>query len=235
MMLDSVDHLNSMAYDAINDPETEARISQYEMAFRMQSSVPELTDISKEPAITKALYGPDVTDPGTFSANCLLARRLVERGTRFVQVFHRGWDAHSKTPEVLRLQCKDIDQACYGLINDLKQRGMLEDTLVIWGGEFGRTVYSQGTLTETNYGRDHHPRCFTVWMAGAGVKPGTSYGVTDDFCYNILENPVHIRDMNATILNRFGIDANTFNYKFQGLDQRLVGVEKAKVVEDILT
>jgi hypothetical protein len=235
MMLDSVDHLNSMAYDTINDPETEARISQYEMAFRMQSSVPELTDISKEPAITKALYGPDVTDPGTFSANCLLARRLVERGTRFVQVFHRGWDAHSKTPEVLRLQCKDIDQACYGLINDLKQRGMLEDTLVIWGGEFGRTVYSQGTLTETNYGRDHHPRCFTVWMAGAGIKPGTSYGVTDDFCYNILENPVHIRDMNATILNRFGIDANTFNYKFQGLDQRLVGVEKAKVVEDILT
>jgi uncharacterized protein (DUF1501 family) len=235
MMLDSVGHLDSMEHDLIHDPETEARISQYEMAFRMQSSVPELTDISKEPEITKELYGPQVTDPGTFAANCLLARRLLERGTRFVQVFHRGWDVHSKAPEGLRAQCGDIDQGCYGLITDLKQRGMLEDTLVIWGGEFGRTVYSQGNLTRENYGRDHHPRCFTVWMAGAGIKPGFSYGATDDFCYNILENPVHIRDMNATILNRFGIDANSFNYKFQGLDQRLVGVEKASVVEDILT
>lgn len=234
-MLDSVGHMNSMQHDMIHDPETEARISQYEMAFRMQSSVPELTDISKEPAITKALYGPQVTDPGTFAANCLLARRLVERGTRFVQVFHRGWDVHTEAPMGLRAQCADIDQGCYGLITDLKQRGMLEDTLVIWGGEFGRTVYSQGKLTRETYGRDHHPRCFTVWMAGAGVKAGFSYGVTDDFCYNILENPVHIRDMNATILNRFGIDANTFNFKFQGLDQRLVGVEKASVVEDILT
>lgn len=234
-MLNSVDALNEMQHDIIHDPETEARISQFEMAFRMQSSVPELTDISQEPAITKALYGPQVNEPGTFAANCLLGRRLLERGTRFVQIFHRGWDLHSNTPEGLRAQCGDIDQACYGIVTDLKQRGMLEDTLVIWGGEFGRTVYSQGHLSETDYGRDHHPRCFTVWMAGAGVKPGISYGVTDDFCYNILENPVHIRDMNATILNRFGIDANTFNYKFQGLDQRLVGVEKATVVDDILT
>ena len=234
-MLNSVDALNEMQHDVIHDPETEARISQYEMAFRMQSSVPELTDISQEPAITKALYGPQVTDPGTFAANCLLGRRLLERGTRFVQIFHRGWDVHSNAPAGLRAQCGDIDQACYGIVTDLKQRGMLEDTLVIWGGEFGRTVYSQGHLSESDYGRDHHPRCFTVWMAGAGVKQGISYGVTDDFCYNILENPVHIRDMNATILNRFGIDANTFNYKFQGLDQRLVGVERANVVDDILT
>jgi len=234
-MLDGVDALDGIEHDIIHDPETEARISQYEMAFRMQSSVPELTDISKEPAITRELYGPQVKEPGTFAANCLLGRRLLERGTRFVQIFHRGWDVHNNAPAGLRLQCGDIDQACYGLVTDLKQRGMLEDTLVIWGGEFGRTVYSQGTLTQTNYGRDHHPRCFTIWMAGAGVKPGISYGTTDDFCYNIVENPVHIRDMNATILNRFGIDANTFNYKFQGLDQRLVGVEHANVVDDILT
>ena len=235
MMLDSIGELNSMQYEVTRDPETEARISQYEMAFRMQSSVPELTDISKEPEVTRALYGPQVQEPGTFAANCLLARRMVERGTRFVQVFHRGWDTHTNAPAGLRAQCGDIDQGCYGLITDLKQRGMLEDTLVIWGGEFGRTTYSQGKLTRDDYGRDHHPRCFTVWMAGAGVKPGISYGLTDDFCYNILENPVHIRDMNATILNRFGIDANSFNFKFQGLDQRLTGVEKAHVVQDILT
>ncbi len=234
-MIDGVDALNELEQERVGDPEIEARISQYEMAFRMQASVPELTDISGESPETYDLYGPDVKEPGTFTSNCLLARRLVERGSRFVQIFHRGWDHHSDLPAELRLECADIDQACYGLITDLKQRGMLEDTLVIWGGEFGRTVYSQGKLTQTNYGRDHHPRCFTMWMAGAGIKAGTSYGITDDYCYNIVENPVHIRDLNATILNQFGIDAERFTFKFQGLDQRLIGPDSGtKVIKEIL-
>ena len=235
LMLDAVDKLNEMEYERTSDPETQARIAQYEMAFRMQNSVPELTDVSGEPASTYDLYGPEAKEPGTFSANCLLARRMVERGVRFVQVFHRGWDQHANLPKQLPTQCRDVDRGCYALISDLKQRGMLEDTLVIWGGEFGRTVYSQGKLTHTDYGRDHHPRCFTMWMAGAGVKPGITYGTTDDFCYNVVENPVHIRDMNATILQRFGIDHEHFTYKYQGLEQRLTGVEKATVVDGILT
>ena len=233
-MLDGLDKLNQIEQVRVGDPEIDTRISQYEMAFRMQTSVPELTDMGQESQATLDLYGPDVKEPGTFAANCLLARRMVERGVRFVQIYHRGWDQHSKLPQNLPNQCQDVDHGCFGLIRDLKQRGLLEDTLVIWGGEFGRTVYCQGKLTHNDYGRDHHPRCFTMWMAGAGIKPGVSYGTTDDFCYNIVENPVHIRDMNATILHQFGIDASQFNYRYQGLDQRLIGVEEAKVVRGIL-
>ncbi len=233
-MLDGVGAINTLEHERIGDPETETRITEYEMAFRMQTAVPELTDLSGEPASTYDLYGEDAREPGTFAANCLLARRMAERGVRFVQVFHRGWDQHSDLPASIRMQCADIDHGCYGLIKDLKQRGLLDDTLVIWGGEFGRTVYSQGKLTETDYGRDHHPRCFTMWMAGAGIKTGITYGVTDDFSYNILQDPVHIGDLNATILNQFGIDANHFAYKFQGLDQRLVGVVDKEVIKGIL-
>jgi hypothetical protein len=233
-MLDGLDQMNHIEQVRVGDPEIDARISQYEMAFRMQSSVPELTNMGEESQATLDLYGKDVKEPGTFAANCLLARRMVERGVRFVQVYHRGWDQHSKLPKNLAGQCSDVDQGCFGLIRDLKQRGLLEDTLVVWGGEFGRTVYCQGKLTHTDYGRDHHPRCFTMWMAGAGIKPGISYGVTDDFSYNILENPVHIRDLNATILHQFGIDASQFTYRYQGLEQRLIGVEEAKVVRGIL-
>jgi hypothetical protein len=234
-MLNGLDKMNQIEAVRVGDPEIDTRISQYEMAFRMQSSVPELTNMGEESQATLDLYGPTVKESGTFSANCLLARRMVERGVRFVQVYHRGWDQHSQLPQNLPLQCHDVDQGCFGLIRDLKQRGLLEDTLVIWGGEFGRTVYCQGKLTHNDYGRDHHPRCFTMWMAGAGVKPGVSYGTTDDFCYNIVENPVHIRDVNATILHQFGIDASQFTYRYQGLDQRLIGVEEAKVVRGILT
>ncbi len=233
-MLDGLDKMNQIEQVRVGDPEIDARISQYEMAFRMQTSVPELTNMGEESQATLDLYGKDVKEPGTFAANCLLARRMVERGVRFVQVYHRGWDQHSKLPKNLTNQCRDVDQGCFGLISDLKQRGLLEDTLVVWGGEFGRTVYCQGKLTHTDYGRDHHPRCFTMWMAGGGIKPGVSYGVTDDFSYNILENPVHIRDLNATILHQFGIDASQFTYRYQGLEQRLVGVEEARVVRGIL-
>jgi len=233
-MLDSLAHLNQKEYDEVADPETQARIAQYEMAFRMQTSVPELTDLSKEPKHILDMYGPDVHKPGTFAASCLLARRLAERGVRFTQIFHRGWDQHFNLTVDLPNQCRDVDQACYALITDLKQRGLLEDTLVIWGGEFGRTIYCQGGLTRETYGRDHHPRCFTMWMAGGGIKPGIVYGKTDDFCYNIIENPIHIHDMNATILHCLGIDHKRLTYKVQGLDMRLTGVEEHGPVKGIL-
>jgi hypothetical protein len=233
-MLDSMARLNQKEFETDADPETQARIAQYEMAFRMQSSVPELTDLSHEPKHVLDLYGPDVHTPGTFAASCLLARRLAERGVRFTQIFHRGWDQHFNIAGDLPNQCHDVDQPCYALITDLKQRGMLDDTLVVWGGEFGRTIYCQGKLTKENYGRDHHPRCFTVWMAGGGIKPGIVYGKTDEFSYNIVENPVHIHDMNATILQCLGIDHKRLTYKVQGLDMRLTGVEEHSPVHGIL-
>jgi hypothetical protein len=233
-MLDSLALLNQRQLDEVGDPETQTRIAQYEMAFRMQASVPELTDIAREPKHILDLYGPDVHTPGTFAASCLMARRLAERGVRFTQIFHRGWDQHFNIAGDLPNQCRDVDQPCYALITDLKQRGMLDDTLLVWGGEFGRTIYCQGKLTHENYGRDHHPRCFTVWMAGGGIKPGVIYGKTDDFCYNIVENPVHIHDMNATILHCLGIDHKRLTYKFQGLDMRLTGVEEHAPVKGIL-
>ncbi|MDA1049761.1 MAG: DUF1501 domain-containing protein [Planctomycetota bacterium] len=232
-MLDGVAALNQKQFDSIHDPEIAARIAQYEMAYRMQTSVPELSDISQESEQTLNMYGPDVHKPGTFAANCLLARRLAERDVRFVQVFIRGWDQHGNLPNDIRSQCGDVDQPCAALINDLKQRGMLEDTLVVWGGEFGRTIYCQGGLTKTNYGRDHHPRCFTVWMAGGGVKPGISYGETDEFSYNIVDKPVHIHDLNATILHCLGINHERLTHRFQGRDFRLTDVH-GKVVNEIL-
>ncbi len=233
-MLDALGKFNHLAHQRYGDPETLTRIAQYEMAFRMQTSVPDLTDFSGETEATLDLYGPDVKEPGTFAASCLLARRLAERNVRVVQILHRGWDQHGNLPNDHRLQCKDTDQACYGLITDLKQRGLLDDTLVVWAGEFGRTVYSQGTLTKTNYGRDHHPRCFSVWLAGGGVKGGVVYGETDDFSYNIVRDPVSLYDLNATMLHCLGVDHSKFSFKSQGLDQRLTGVEPAKVVEGIL-
>lgn len=235
-MLDGLGQLNQVAYDKFADPETQARISQYEMAFRMQSEVPDLMDIGQETEQVRKLYGDAVETPGSFARNCLLARRMVEKGVRYVQLFHRGWDQHGSLPSKIRQQCSDIDQPAAGLIKDLKQRGMLDDTLVIWGGEFGRTIYSQGTLTKDNHGRDHHGRCFTIWMAGAGIKRGFEYGLTDDHSYNILDNTgVHIRDLNATILHQLGIDHQKLTFKFQGLDQRLTGVEEpAHVVTEIL-
>ncbi len=233
-MLDSLAQFNQLAHAKHGDPETLTRIAQYEMAFRMQTSVPELTDFSNESAATLDLYGPAVKEPGSFAASCLLARRLAERNVRVVQILHRGWDQHGTLPEHLKIQCNDTDRGCYALIADLKQRGLLDDTLVIWAGEFGRTVYSQGTLTRTNYGRDHHPRCFTVWMAGGGVKGGMVYGETDDFSYNIARDPVSLFDLNATMLHCLGIDHRRFSYKFQGLDARLSGVEPANVLQDIL-
>jgi Protein of unknown function (DUF1501) len=234
-MLDALAHLNQKQLYEVADPETQARIAQYEMAFRMQSSVPELMDLTKEPKHVLDMYGPDVHKSGTFAASCLQARRLAERGVRFIQIFHRGWDQHFNVGTDLPNQCRDVDQACYALITDLKQRGMLDDTLVIWGGEFGRTVYCQGKLTRENYGRDHHPRCFTVWMAGGGVKRGIVYGETDDFSYNIVRDPVHIHDMNATILHCLGIDHKRLSFRFQGLDVRLTGVEEHGPVAGILT
>jgi hypothetical protein len=207
-----------------NDPEITTRISQYEMAFRMQTSVPELTDLSKEPPHIFDLYGEDAKTPGTFAANCLLARRLAERGVRFIQLFHRDWDHHGKLPADLPKRCKEVDQASAALVRDLKERGMLDETLVIWGGEFGRTVYCQGRLTPTDYGRDHHPRCFTVWMAGGGIKPGLSLGETDDYCYNVTKNPVHVHDLQATILQCLGIDHTRLTYKFQGRHFRLTDI-----------
>lgn len=233
-MLDSLGQLNQITYDRFADPETRSRIAQYEMAFRMQASVPDLTDLSKEPESTYKLYGEEAKKPGTFANQALMARRLAERGVRFVQLYMRGWDVHGNLPEVLPAQCKDVDQALYGLVQDLKQRGMLDDTLVIWGGEFGRTIYSQGKLTATDYGRDHHPRCYSLWMAGGGAKPGVVWGETDDFSYNIVRDPVHIRDFQATILHLFGVDHERFTYKFQGLDQKLTGVEKAHVVKGLV-
>lgn len=227
--------LNQQTHQTYGDPETQTRIAQYEMAFRMQSSVPDLVDLSDETEATLELYGPDVKKPGTFAYNCLLARRMAERGIRFTQIFHRGWDQHGALPKDLPDQCKDIDRATYGLITDMKQRGLLDDTLVVWGGEFGRTIYCQGGLTKTNYGRDHHPRCYTMWMAGAGIKKGVVHGETDDFSYNVTRDPVHIRDINATILHLLGIDHERFTFKHQGLDQRLTGVEKATPVRAIMS
>jgi Protein of unknown function (DUF1501) len=233
-MMDGLSALNERSYAAIGDPEIQTRTQQFEMAFRMQASIPELADFSGESEKTYELYGPETKTRGTFSNSALMARRLVERGVRFVQIFHRGWDQHGALPRDLASQCKDVDQGCYGLIQDLKQRGMLEDTLVIWGGEFGRTIYCQGKLDEKDYGRDHHPRCFTVWMAGGGVKPGYVYGETDEMSYNIVKNPVHIHDLHATILHQLGMDHEKLAFKYQGLDQRLTGVEPSKVVTDIL-
>ena len=233
-MLDTLSQLNQQTYQEIGDPETNARIDQYEMAFRMQTAVPDLIDLRDESEETLALYGPDVKKPGTFAHHCLLARRMAERGVRLTQIFHRGWDQHFNIANDLKNQCRDIDRPTYGLLTDLERRGLLDDTLVVWGGEFGRTIYCQGKLTKENYGRDHHPRCFTMWMAGAGIKGGAVHGATDDFCYNITENPVHIRDINATILHLLGIDHEKFIYKHQGLDMRLTGVEEARVVKEIL-
>jgi uncharacterized protein (DUF1501 family) len=234
-MLDGLSQLNELQAAKLGDPETRARISQYEMAFRMQTSVPDLTDLSKESASTFQLYGEDARKGGTFANTCLMARRLAERGVRFIQVYQRGWDVHGNLPEVLPSQCRDVDRACYALVQDLKQRGLLDDTLVVWGGEFGRTVYSQGKLTKTDYGRDHHPRAFSLWMAGGGLKHGVVHGETDEFSYNIVNDPVHVRDFQATILRLFGIDNERFTYKYQGLDQKLTGVEKARVVTEILS
>ncbi len=233
-MLDGVSQMNQASYEAVGDPEIQTRIQQYEMAFRMQASVPELTDLSGESEDVYALYGADSKKRGTFANSALMARRLLERGVRFVQIFHRGWDQHGDLPRDLASQCKDVDQGGYGLIQDLKQRGMLEDTLVIWGGEFGRTVYSQGNLTETDYGRDHHPRCFSIWMAGGGIKGGQVYGETDEMSYNIVgDKKVHIRDLHATILHAMGLDHHRLTFKSQGLDQKLTGVEPARVVTDL--
>jgi uncharacterized protein (DUF1501 family) len=236
-MLDALDELNHIESHKVADPETLVRIEQYEMAFRMQTSVPDLTDLSKEPESTFKLYGEDARKGGTFANNCLMARRLIERDVRFVQVYHRGWDVHSILPEVLPSQCRDVDQGAWALVQDLKARGLLDDTLVIFGGEFGRTIYSQGKLTPTDYGRDHHPRCFCIWMAGAGIKGGVVHGETDEFSYNIVKDPVHVRDFQATLLNRFGIDHERFTYKYQGLDQKLTGTgtDKVNVVQAILT
>ena len=233
-MLDDVAALNHKRLDLVGDPEIATRIAQYEMAFRMQSSIPELVDFSDEPQSVIDLYGPDVHIRGSYASNCLLARRLSERGVRFVQLFHRGWDQHGKLPEQIRGQCRDTDQASAGLIKDLKQRGLLDETLVVWGGEFGRTAYCQGTLTSSNYGRDHHPRCFTIWLAGGGIKPGMSWGTTDDFSYNITSNPVQVHDLHATMLHLLGIDHRRLTYRFQGRDFRLTDVH-GRVVEELLS
>lgn len=233
-MLDRIAAINQDHFESFGDPETLTRIAQYEMAFRMQASVPSLMDLSGESASTLDLYGPDAAKPGTFARNCIIARRLAERGVPFIQLYHRGWDQHGSLPKLLRGQCQTIDQPAAGLLQDLKRRGMLDDTLVIWGGEFGRTIYSQGKLTKDNHGRDHHGRAFTIWMAGAGIKRGFEYGQTDDFSYNIVKDPVHIRDMNATILHQLGIDHNRLTFKYQGLEQRLTGVEPARVVTEVL-
>src|SRR5947207_5920862 len=233
-MLDRLADLHALAYQDLGDPEINARVAQYEMAYRMQTSVPEVMDISTESEATFDLYGPEARQPGTFAANCLLARRLAERGVRFIQLFHRGWDQHTKLPAQLPGQCRDTDQPSAALIQDLKQRGLLDDTLVVWGGEFGRTVYCQGKLTADDYGRDHHPRCFTIWMAGGGVKPGVTYGETDDYCYNIVENPVHVHDLQATMLHLLGMDHQRLTYRFQGRDYRLTDVS-GEIVRPILS
>jgi hypothetical protein len=222
-----------MQAEELGDPEVAARVAQYEMAFRMQTSVPEVADLSKEPGKVLELYGPDVRTPGTFAANCLLARRLAERDVRFIQLYHPGWDHHGGLPAGIRRQCQDIDRACYALVTDLKQKGLLDDTLVVWGGEFGRTNYSQGKLTATDYGRDHHPRCFTIWMAGGGVKPGVTHGRTDDFGYNVAEHPVSVHDLQATILYLLGIDHEKLTFKHQGRHYRLTDVH-GEVVDAVL-
>jgi hypothetical protein len=231
--LDDLGAMNNLNEHKFEDPEISTRISQYEMAYRMQASVPDLTDLSKEPDSIFEMYGPDARKPGTYAANCILARRLAERGVRFIQLFHRGWDQHNNLPKELAGQCVQTDQPTAALVQDLKQRGLLKDTLVVWGGEFGRTVYSQGTLTETNYGRDHHPRCFTVWMAGGGIKGGQTYGETDDYSYNVVKNPVDVHDLHATILRCFGVDHTKLTYKHQGRRFRLTDVS-GHVVQDLL-
>ncbi len=232
-MLDEIGVLNGLHHEATGDPEILTRVSQYELAYRMQQSVPELTDLSREPGSVLEMYGPDVHRPGSFAANCLLARRLAERGVRFIQLYHMGWDQHGNLPGQIRDQCRDTDQPSAALVKDLKQRGLLDDTLVLWGGEFGRTIYSQGTLTETNYGRDHHPRCFTIWMAGGGIKAGYVHGETDDFSYNIVKDPVEVFDLNATVLHLLGIDHTRLTYRFQGRDFRLTDV-RGRLVPAIL-
>ena len=231
--LDELAALNEHRHEALGDPEIQNRIAQYELAFRMQASVPDLTDTSKEPASVLESYGPEVKTPGTYAANCLLARRLAERNVRFIQLFHMGWDHHGNLPNAIKGQCRDTDTPTAALLADLKQRGLLDDTLIVWGGEFGRTIYSQGALTETNYGRDHHPRCFTVLMAGAGVKKGLTFGATDDYCYNITENPVHVHDLNATILRLMGVDHTRLTYRAQGRDFRLTDIH-GEIVKGVM-
>ncbi len=232
-MLDDLARLNARKLEESGDPEVATRIAQYEMAYRMQTSVPELIDVSNEPKHIFDLYGPDSRRPGTFAANCLLARRLAERGVRFIQLFHRGWDQHAKLPTQIAGQCRDTDQPSAALLVDLKQRGLLDDTLVVWGGEFGRTVYCQGELTAEDYGRDHHPRCFSLWLAGGGIKPGITHGATDDYSYNITEDPVHVHDLHATILHCLGIDHTRLTYAYQGRRHRLTDVH-GRVVRSIL-
>ena len=232
--LDGLKALNELNFKTVGDPETHTRITQYEMAFRMQASVPDLVDMKREPETTFKLYGEAARKPGTFANTVLTARKLVERGVRFVQIYHNNWDTHGNVAGRLPDQCRDVDQASYGLVQDLKQRGLLDSTLIIWGGEFGRTIYSQGGLSKANYGRDHHPRCFTMWMAGGGSHPGQIYGETDDFSYNIVKDPVHIHDFHATVLHLLGFDHTRFSYRYQGLDQRLTGVEKADVIKALL-
>jgi hypothetical protein len=232
-MLDGIAKLNRLLAEKYGDPEIDTRVAQYEMAYRMQTSVPDLMDLSKEPESTFELYGRDSRKPGTYAANCLLARRLAERGVRFIQLYHRGWDQHNDLPRDIALQCKGVDQPSAALVLDLKQRGMLDDTLVVWAGEFGRTVYCQGKLTGTNYGRDHHPRCFSMWMAGGGIQRGLTIGKTDDYSYNILEDAVHVHDLQATILHCLGIDHLRLTYKFQGRYFRLTDVA-GNVVKNVL-
>ncbi len=233
-MLDGLGRLNELTAERLGDPETRTRMAQYEMAFRMQTSVPDLVDLGKERKETLDLYGPEVSKPGSFAHSAIMARRLVERGVRVVQLLHRGWDQHGNLPQEIGNQCKDTDQPTAALLTDLKRLGLLDSTLVVWGGEFGRTVYSQGGLTKTVYGRDHHPRNFCMWLAGGGAKGGITHGETDDFSYNIVKDPVHINDLNATILHCLGIDHEKFTFKHQGLDQRLTGVEPASVVKALL-
>ncbi len=233
--IDNLNALNKIQLEQYGDPETNTRIHQYEMAFRMQSSVPELTDFGSESEATFNLYGEEARKPGTFANTVLMARRLAERGVRFIQIYHNNWDHHSNVNGRMPDQCKDVDQPCYALLEDLRQRGMLDDTLVIWGGEFGRTIYSQGQLSNDNYGRDHHPRCFSMWMAGGGAKGGVIHGETDDFSYNIVKDPIHIRDFHCTLLHLLGFDHERFSFKFQGLDQRLTGVVPAKIIPELIT
>ena len=233
-MLDALAHANQHHYTKIGDPEIQTTISQQEMAFRMQASVPELTDLSGESKETLAMYGPEVHKPGSYARNCLLARRMAERDVRFIQLFHRGWDHPSRLPDNLKGQCRDVDQPTAALLRDLKQRGLLEDTLLVFAGEFGRTVYGQGKLTLENYGRDHHPRCFSAWLAGGGIRGGMHYGKTDEFSYNVIENPVHVRDLHATMLHLLGVDHHRLTFPFQGLDQKLTGVEPSRVVKAII-
>lgn len=233
-MLDDLSSLNQMSFAQTGDPEIETRIAQYELAFRMQTTVPDLTDISDEPEHILALYGPEVRKPGTYARNCLLARRLAERDVRFVQLYHMGWDQHSDLPTHIVTQCRDTDQPTAALLTDLKQRGLLDDTLIVWGGEFGRTTYSQGELTATTYGRDHHPRCFSIWLAGAGVRGGTTYGQTDEFSYNVVDKPVEVFDLNATLLHLLGLEHTRLTHRFQGRDFRLTDVN-GRVIREILS